>query len=523
MEFLDESHFTEEQSWIIHLRVIEKMTYRQIQAAWKIAHLNEEDEYLSSRAIKTCFRRSSLALKWKKGQIYGNDFYLSKPDIDILKQYISDRCENDDPSDAKDLLEEALLIRKQRQFKAVNFLRKIDCQNIADELENDELDQPVRSWINANLSELDAKIRASRIVDGDRYFSCCPEIIEPFFNLLEKCLDGVQPPLIFGADELGLDPTIKKKFIIPDSISEFLVPDAIAQIPHITVMFTHNIIGEHIPPFVIFPNLEKCPKEIINKVNFGQIWCCSTQSGWQNRNSFLLWTINFINWLSSYRKTLDQSIRDSKAVLIIDGHTSRENPKAIYILNMNNVEILVLPAHTTHLLQMFDVVLAKPFKKRFSEKFNKIFSKLDFTKYNSIASAIRETAVNCLIDAWSEVCTSSNCQKAAEVTGTFPQNRETVLSNVFVHSLTEEEKQAQQKKRKSSRLNINGKILNDQSTFDEINSTIYQKESFRHLSVVSPFDYCEFCCEMATHEFDDAILFSKFHHFSTSDGKQVFF
>lgn len=102
------------------------------------------------------------------------------------------------------------MIRKQRQIKAINFLRKIDCDNIADELENDEIDQPVRSWINANLTDLDSKIRAARIVDNDRYFSCCPEIIEPFFKLLESCLDGVQPPLVFGADELGLDPTIKK-------------------------------------------------------------------------------------------------------------------------------------------------------------------------------------------------------------------------------------------------------------------------------------------------------------------------
>ena len=275
MEFLDESYFTEDQSWIIHLRAIEKMTYRQMQAAWQIAHANEEDEYLSSGAIKTCFKRSSLALKWKKGKQYGKDFYLSKPDIEILKKYISDRCDNDDPSDAKDLLEEALLIRKQRQIKAINFLRKIDCCNIADELENNEIDQPVRSWINANLSDLDSKIRAARIVDDDRYFSCSPEIIELFFNLLERCLDGVQPPLVFGADELRLDPTIKKKFIVPDSISEFLVPDAVTQIPHITVMFTHNIIGEHIPPFVILPKLENCPNEIKNKVNFGQIWCCS--------------------------------------------------------------------------------------------------------------------------------------------------------------------------------------------------------------------------------------------------------
>lgn len=39
---------------------------------------------------------------------------------------------------------------------------------------------------------------------------------------------------------------------------------------------------------------------------------------------------------------------------------------------MNIIEILVLPAHITHLLQMFDVMPVKPFKKHFSEKNIKI-------------------------------------------------------------------------------------------------------------------------------------------------------
>ena len=78
MEFLDQSYFTEDQKWIT-----EKMNYRQIQASWKAVHLNQNDEFLSSGALKACLRRSSLALKWRKGKIYGNDYYLSRPDIEI--------------------------------------------------------------------------------------------------------------------------------------------------------------------------------------------------------------------------------------------------------------------------------------------------------------------------------------------------------------------------------------------------------------------------------------------------------
>ena len=66
------------------------------------------------------------------------------------------------------------------------------------------------------------------------------------------------------------------------------------------------------------------------------------------------------------------------------------------------------------------------------------------------------------------------------------------------------------KKRKLNQKNVD---QTDQTTFNEINQTIYQKESFRHFSVVSHFNYIDFCHEMSNYEFEDARLFSKIHYF----------
>ena len=107
---------------------------------------------------------------------------------------------------------------------------------------------------------------------------------------------------------------------------------------------------------MILPDLQKCPDEICKFIKNGQILACSTSSGWKNRESFLLWSINFINCLSQYRLTLDQSIRSERAVLIMDVHTSRENPLELYILKLNNIDVIIIPLRCTHLLQMFDVV-----------------------------------------------------------------------------------------------------------------------------------------------------------------------
>ena len=292
--------------------------------------------------------------------------------------------------------------------------------------------------------------------------------------------------------------------------------------PHFSVMFAHNVIGASPPPFLIIPDLKNCPSEIKKYISNGEIWCCSTESGWENRNSFLLWTINFINWLSNYRMNLDPEIRDEKAVLILDGHCSRENPIALYILRINNIDVLVLPAHTTHLLQMFDVVLAKPFKKSFSRKFNEYFSKkclLDLP----LASIIRDCAVKALIESWDEVCTIHNCSTAAETTGTYPQDLEIILESTYAHDLTEEEQQLIRRKRKNNRLNINGKVVTQLDNLKEINEAIHQKDAFRHLCVTGPVDYIPFCTEKSKSEFEDVILFSKFHHYSCQNEAPVFF
>ena len=523
MEFIDDSYFSEDQKWVIHLRMTEKLSYRQIQSAWKTAHRSENDSYLSASALKTCLKRSALALKWIKGKTYGNETYLSKPDIQILSEYISDRCDESNPSDTSDILAEALLIRKERKCKAIKFLKNIGCDNIVNDLESEDFQEPVRSWINQNLIELHAKIKSARVVDSERYFSCTTEIIISFFQISSEILKDVEPALIFGADELGLDASINKKYVVSQDVMEFIAQNETAQLPHISVMLAHNCIGAAVTPFIILSDLQNCPDELNKYIKNGQIWACSTPSGWQTRDTFLLWCINFINWLSQYRLSLDESINSDRAVLIMDGHTSRENPLALYILKLNNIDVLILPSHCTHLLQMFDVVLASPFKKKFSKLFNKLFNKNCLLNYKSYAALIRDCAINAVIKTWNEICTINNCETAAQSTGTFPQDLDLILSSPFIHDLTDEEKIAQKKKKKRNRLNINGKVVTTFDNLNEINNAIYEKETFRHLCLYHDIDYIPLCHELQTYEFENARLFTKFHPFISESSEPVFF
>ena len=112
MDLLDQHDFSNDQKWILHLRCIEKMSYQQIRTSWEIAFQNDPiNQTISPASIKTCFKRSALALIWEKGTIHGNHSYLSNPDINRLKEFISESCMNEHPTDATAVLAEARLIR----------------------------------------------------------------------------------------------------------------------------------------------------------------------------------------------------------------------------------------------------------------------------------------------------------------------------------------------------------------------------------------------------------------------------
>ena len=124
----------------------------------------------------------------------------------------------------------------------------------------------------------------------------------------------------------------------------------------------------------------------------------------------------------------------------MDGHNSREKPLALYFLKSLIIEVLILPAHTMHLLQIFDVILARKLKKK-KKKISKLLSRMfinhKFTDNSSISSVIRECIFSSVVQSWNLVRMM-----------TFPFNTEIVLSSTFVHVLTNEEKDFLKKKRR---------------------------------------------------------------------------
>ena len=91
--------------------------------------------------------------------------------------------------------------------------------------------------------------------------------------------------------------------------------------------------------------------------------CLST--GWMSVHLFDVWTIIFVSHIQNKRLFMNEKDRKLPHVLFLDGHSSRTSPFALRLFNKYNILVVIFPAHTSHILQPFDVSIAASIKNSY--------------------------------------------------------------------------------------------------------------------------------------------------------------
>ena len=202
----------------------------------------------------------------------------------------------------------------------------------------------------------------------------------------------------------------------------------------------------------------------------------------------------------------------------MDGHSSRENAFAIHLLKEAKIEVLIIPSHTSHVLQMFDVSLASPLKQMFSNLFNQGVRQISG---DNIAAQLRKLAITCFITAWQSVCNLKNCQAGAKATGTWPCSREVPLASVFVNELHPRyrERALSHQEYINKTININGKLLTDEQNLRELNEKLHERNSPDYCLIHEGINYEEAVEIIAKIEENNSLLLSPFPKFIDHEGK----
>ena len=100
---------------------------------------------------------------------------------------------------------------------------------------------------------------------------------------------------------------------------------------------------------------------------------------------------------------LPNAYRNQRCILIVDNHPSRMNSSAIEFLLSQNIKIVTLPAHCSHVLQPFDVAVAACVKAKITRARLIDFPPRFFWEYNSKIMKVRYSIVHAIVTSWEEV------------------------------------------------------------------------------------------------------------------------
>ena len=386
----------------------------------------------SRSVLRTALIRTALGLPWHQGHPGGPHPYLNFEKEAKLVHLIEEASENHRCVSTADVANLAFALKNESIIEACASLRQRRCPKLADSIQSEIL-PPSPSWLHRFAQRHDLHTVLAREMEASRHFGCERSvIIEYFLKFLP--LFNRDPRLIFGADETDMRPSARFRVMCPQESQGFTATEENPS--HISAMCCHSAAGVAVPPFILLSKLQALPAELrspeISSPNIA--WFGSTDRGYMTEGAFYLWATLFVTWLSGYRATcLPEELRLADILLIIDGCTCHHCPEALELFRRHNVTVLILPAHTSHLLQAFDVTIASALKAHF-RRFLGEEKKHAHCQPMTQAAKTRLILVRSFLRAWHASASPAMCSKSFEVVGVFPPCPTRVLASPFVTS-----------------------------------------------------------------------------------------
>ena len=417
-------YLSENQVKILISRANERLTYSELIKKYNIS---------CRTALAHCLERTCLLKMWDYSMPGEGDTYLCSYDKDIFIQIIRKSADEKNCVPSMYAVSLAYYIKKCRQKKAFQLLKALGNDELASHCLN--VNPPSKGWIYSCFGDTDIRIASAQQIETLRRSSCDVAAIYFYFELHEFLFDR-PPELILNMDETML--SSKRRFKVLAAKGQLpLIPETI-KLPHLTGCVTFTAAGHVFDPLIILPD----KKTLRTLEEFkGSAFFASSMAGWMTKNIFIFYCILLVCQISHYRLSLPENIRNDRILLIVDGHPSRQNFTAALILYLFNIDLLLIPPHTSHLLQAFDVAVASPLKTYFKEhlikeKFDSFFAN-GFADAKQTAKDLRSSMIRAFLDAMCKSTTPSNIHEGFRSSGIVPIDRNVPLSSEFAVDATD--------------------------------------------------------------------------------------
>lgn len=240
-----------------------------------------------------------------------------------------------------------------------------------------------------------------------------------FYDKLEFLMNKYDFPAsrVYNVDETGVT-------TVPPHRSYILAKRSNRKVQHIstaergsliTVILGMNVSGEHIPPAIVYPR--KNQKDISKCLPEDYVLFYS-KNGWSNTEIFLKYMRHFIKHA--------KPSEDSPILLTFDNHVSHLDRTIVDIARQNNVHILTIIPHSSHILSPLDVGFNKGFKQNYSDMLYKSM------RENQDVAFLMKDSINIIKQAFEKsAINNSNAINAFRTCGIFPVNRSALNKYIF--------------------------------------------------------------------------------------------
>ena len=278
------------------------------------------------------------------------------------------------------------------------------------------------------------KTKYGRAYESQRRLCEDPRVIEGWFHLVRNTINkhGIQPQDIYNFDETGFQMgQISASMVVTDADK----PGRPKQVKPTNTQWVTLIQGacadgSTIPPFIVFK-----AKQI------NQAWFYNNlPTTWAFTVSLNGWTTDLIacQWIQHFDKHTKQKSIGAKRLLILDNHGSHTTTEFRTYCQNNDIILLWMPPHSSHMLQPLDVGCFGPLKAAYSKQNQALIR-------NSVFHVTKEDFIHSFHQAFVASFTQANVQAGFRGSGLWPLDPETVLANLDPivtssppHSLSEE-------------------------------------------------------------------------------------
>jgi hypothetical protein len=201
------------------------------------------------------------------------------------------------------------------------------------------------------------------LLEASRIRAILKSNVEPLLIMLRGMISSgiFDENLIFQLDETScLVKSAHKVKKVVESSRIFIPLKKEPPILHLTILFIVTAAGNYLHPQLLFP--EDIDLSSVEKWKFPNIDIKHTKKGWMEKKCFEdIMNEVLMKEVNRIRKETGEVKK--KALIILDGHSSRNNFKLWEDLRNKGVEAVILPAHTSHILQPLDLGTNGEFKR----------------------------------------------------------------------------------------------------------------------------------------------------------------